>query len=429
MRPAADQHACLVSTPPGDVTDAAAQPISPTESELRRILATLCLTQIAGWGVLYYTFSVLSARISERTGWSPPSVTAAFSAALVISALVGIPVGRWLDRHGPRTVMTAGAVLGPLAIAGVALSPNLMCFVTAWLAAGVAMGAVLYPPAFAALTRWYGPRHVGALTVLTLVAGLASTVFAPLTVTLAAHFDWRTTYLVLAALLAAITIPAHALGLRYQWPAAPAPQVAETPSSTTHSGPFIALTVAIALAACASYAIIVNLAPLMAERGISVGAAAFALGLGGVGQVLGRLGYRALVRRVGVRTRTAIILAGIAVTTALLGIFTSLVALTIVAMLAGFLRGILTLLQATAVTDRWGAAHYGHLSGVLSAPVMLATATGPWIGAALASLLNGYAPMFIALGGLGALAAVISLASTPNQQQGDQNLSAATTHE
>jgi hypothetical protein len=55
--------------------------------------------------------------------------------------------------------------------------------------------------------------------------------------------------------------------------------------------------------------------------------------------------------------------------------------------------------------------------------------TGRQIGAALASLLNGYAPMFIALGGLGALAAIISLVGIPNHQQGDQNLLAATTHE
>src|SRR5258705_11607689 len=90
---------------------AAAQPSSPTESGLRRILATLCLTQITSWGVLYYAFSVLSVRITERTGWSQPAVTAAFSAALVTSTLVGIVVGRWLDRHGPHGGMTACAVL------------------------------------------------------------------------------------------------------------------------------------------------------------------------------------------------------------------------------------------------------------------------------------------------------------------------------
>jgi MFS family permease len=391
----------------------AAQPNSPTETGLRRVLVTLCLTQITSWGVLYYAFPVLSVKITAGTGWSQPAVTAAFSAGLVTSAVTGIAVGRWLDHHGPHTVMTTGSVLGPVALIGVALSPNLACFVTAWITVGVAMGAVLYPPAFAALTRWYGPRHVGALTILTLVAGLASTVFAPLTAALSTHLDWRTTYLVLAAVLAVVTIPAHLIGLRQPWPPAPARHLLESPTRTARSRAFVALTVAFALATCASYAIIVNLVPLMAEYGISAQAAAVALGLGGAGQVLGRLGYGTLVRRVGVRSRTVLIFTGIAVTTALLGVFTSLAALIIVAVLAGFVRGITTLLQATAVTERWGQTHYGHLSGILSAPITLTTALGPWIGAALASLLHGYGPMFLVLGGVGVLAALISVASMP----------------
>jgi MFS family permease len=88
-------------------------------------------------------------------------------------------------------------------------------------------------------------------------------------------------------------------------------------------------------------------------------------------------------------------------------------ALVIVAVLAGFVRGILTLLQATAVTERWGPANYGHLTGVLSAPITVATAMSPWIGAALASWLGGYASMFLVLGAFGAMAAVISLAGIP----------------
>jgi len=390
-----------------------AQPNSPTDAGLRRVLITLCLTQITSWGVLYYAFPVLSVQITARTGWSQPSVTAAFSAALITSAVIGIWVGRWLDRHGPHAVMSAGSILGPLARVAVALSPNFVCFVAAWIAAGVAMGAVLYPPAFAALTRWYGPRHVGALTCLTLVAGLASTVFAPLTAALSNQLDWRTTYFVLAAVLAVITIPAHFIGLRQPWPPAPARHLAESPTRTARSRPFVALTIGFALATCASYAIIVNLIPLMTERGISTQVAAVALGLGGAGQVLGRLGYRALVRRVGVRARTVLIFAGIAVTTALLGVFTSMAALITVAILAGFVRGIMTLLQATAVTERWGPTHYGHLSGILSAPTSLTTALGPWIGAALAGLLHGYAPMFLVLGGIGVLAALIGLVTMP----------------
>jgi predicted MFS family arabinose efflux permease len=126
-----------------------------------------------------------------------------------------------------------------------------------------------------------------------------------------------------------ITIPAHLIGLRQPWPPAPQRHAAGPPNHIARSRGFVALTIAFALATGASYAIIVNLIPLMAERGISAQVAALALGLGGVGQVLGRLGHRALVRHLGVRARTVGIFAAIAVTTALLGVVTSMPALTL----------------------------------------------------------------------------------------------------
>ncbi|RDH80340.1 MFS transporter [Mycolicibacterium moriokaense] len=380
---------------------------------LRWVLLTLCVTEITSWGVLYYAFTVLSPQISADTGWSAPAVTAAFSAGLVTAALVGIPVGRWLDRIGPRWIMTGGSILGVAAVVAVVAAPNYGCFVAAWIVAGVAMSAVFYAPAFAALTRFFGTDAVRALTVLTLVAGFASTVFAPLTAALSAQMSWRHTYLVLAAVLAVITIPAHVVGLRRPWPPITTEHHVEAPTRTARSGPFLALIAAFALAGLASYAVIANLVPLLSQRGISTGAAAVALGLGGAGQVLGRLGYQRLVRRAGVVPRTVLIMAGVAATTALLGVFTAYAALVAVAIGAGVMRGIMTLLQATAVTERWGATHYGQLSGILNAPVMIATAVGPFVGAALASLLGGYAAMFLALGAVAAAGALLATATRP----------------
>jgi MFS family permease len=378
---------------------------------LRCVQASLCISQITSWGVLYYAFTVLSPAICDETGWSAPAVTAAFSSALVTSALLGIAVGRWLDRNGPRAVMTAGALLGVLSLLAVVAAPNFGWFVAAWISVGVAMSGVLYAPAFAAITRWFGSRAVGALTALTLVAGLASTVFAPLTAALLSQLGWRSTYLVLTGILAVVTIPAHFFGLRRAWPPVPQHKVA-LPTTTARSRPFVVLTVAFALSACASYAVIVNLVPLMTERGIGTGAAAIALGLGGVGQVLGRLSYQTLARRVRVVPRTAYVMAGVAATTAVLGLLTSVTTLILAAIAAGVVRGVMTLLQATAVPERWGATHYGQLSGILSAPVMLATALGPFVGAAFASLLGGYAAMFLVLGGIGVIAAILATATS-----------------
>ena len=108
------------------------------------MLVILCLTQIVSWGVLYYAFPVLAPGIAADTGWSIAAVTAAFSAGLVVSALVGIPAGRWLDRFGPRPVMTAGSVLAVPAVLIIGTTRSFPVFVAGWLLAGVAMAGTLY---------------------------------------------------------------------------------------------------------------------------------------------------------------------------------------------------------------------------------------------------------------------------------------------
>ncbi|MFI0471046.1 MFS transporter [Saccharopolyspora sp. 5N102] len=376
----------------------------------------LCVTEITSWGVLYYAFPVLAPRISVETGWSVPAVTWAFSVSQIVSAFAGIAVGRWLDRRGPRAVMTAGSILALPALVGIAYAPTYELFLLAWAVAGLAMAATFYPPAFAALTRWYGPDRVRALTALTLVAGLASTVFAPLTAALNEYLDWRATYLVLAAIVGAVTIPLHA-SLSLPWPAdghhGPASGNGDA-AVIARSRAFLALLATMAVGGFGVYAVVINQVPLLTERGLDTQLAAWALGLGGLGQVLGRLGYAPLQRHTSARGRTVIILAACAVATVLLGFIPSPPLLLVAAaMLVGMTRGVFTLLQATAVSDRWGTAAYGRLSGLLSAPLMLAIALAPWGGASLAQALGGYSALFLVLGVMTALGALLALATRP----------------
>ncbi|WEH19740.1 MFS transporter [Streptomyces sp. VNUA24] len=388
----------------------------------RAVLPALCATQITSWGVLYYAFPVLNPAITESTGWPGGATTAAFSAALIVSAVVGIHVGRVLDRRGPRTVMTAGSVLGPLSLLVVATAPDLTVFTAGWLLAGAAMAATFYPPAFAALTRWWAPDHVRALTVVTLAGGLASTVFAPLTAVLAGHYSWRTTYAVLAAILAVLTIPTHALALRAPWPPAPDAgphRPAEGPDPALRSRAFWMLAATFTLSAFAMYAVVITLVPLLLARGYTTTQAAWALGLGGAGQTLGRTLYAALARHTGTVARTTTLVGLGGLTTAALALFPGpyplLVALSV---LAGVIRGNLTLLQATAVTDRWGITHYGRLSGLLAAPAHTAAALAPFAGTLIAGPLGGYPALFAVLTALSAAAAITALGTRPRTHDG-----------
>ena len=384
----------------------------------RRVLAVLCLTELVSWGVLYYAFPVLAPWIAADTGWSSAALTAAFSAGLVVAAVVGVPVGRRLDRWGPRGVMTVGSALAVVAVLVMSQAASYAAFLVGWLLAGLAMAGVLYPPAVAALTRWWRPRHVPALTALTVAGGFASTVFAPLTAAIVQRSDWRTTFLMLAVVLAVLTVPAHLIGLRGPWPAVPAeltPDGEGDPRRIARSRPFVLLAAALTLAAFSVYAVLVNLVPLLLERGLTTSTAALALGLGGVGQVVARLGYVRLVAASNVRARTLLVLAACAVGAVLLaaipGPATVLIALSIA---VGATRGVHTLLQSTAVSDRLGTAHFGRLNGVLSAPLLLAAALAPWAGSAMAEVLGSYAAVFAALAGI-AVVALLLAAVEPSQ--------------
>jgi MFS family permease len=309
-------------------------------------------------------------------------------------------------------VMTVGTVLGAAGLVVIGSSANLTVFTIGWLVVGLGMSCTFYQPAFTALTRWYPQNRVRALTTLTLAGGLASTVFAPITATLTEHLGWRRAVLLLAVVLLLIAGPMHWFALRGPWPAhSPAvPNTDAKPrSEIVRSRPFLGLAAALTLSGVAMYAVVFGLIPLLTERGATAATAAWALGLGGAGQTLGRLLYSPLSARTTASTRTATLILAGGVTTALLALVPGPVPLLFaVAVLAGMVRGNLTLIGATAVTDRWGTAQYGRLSAILAAPVTIATATAPWAGAALAPLAGSQAALFLWLAGLSSIAALLA---------------------
>ena len=386
--------------------------------ELRRVVAVLGVSQIVSWGCLYYGFAALQSAIVVDTGWSGVAVAGAFSLSQLVAGAVGIWVGRHLDRYGPRAVMTGASLVAVPGMVTVALAPSLAWFWAGWVVVGVAMAGALYPPAFAALTHWGGERRVAALTAVTLAGGLASTVFAPLATAVEQAAGWRTAYLVLLGIVVTATLPLHWWGLDRPWrphahePTTPA-SVAVPPRQVTRSRPFVLLTVANGLTALAVFAVVVNLVPMLVEQGMSPWLASVVLGLGGVGQFLGRLGYARFATATSVTARSVIVVGAVAVGTAAFALASPAGLVVALGMLLGLARGVYTLVQATAVTDRWGPRSYGRLNGLLTAPALVASAVAPFAGAVLADLLGTYADAFLVLAGVAAVAAVLMLGATP----------------
>src|SRR5436309_7080136 len=148
-------------------------------------------------------------------GYSRVQLTGALSIGLLTSALAALPVGRWIDRHGARGVMTLGSCLATALLLVWSRIESLGALYAVWALMGLAMAATLYEPAFAAIVGWFPLQgRDQALLVVTLVAALASTIFMPFEAWLVGRLGWRGTLAALALILAAPTIPIHALVLR-----------------------------------------------------------------------------------------------------------------------------------------------------------------------------------------------------------------------
>ncbi len=177
-------------------------------------MGSLAVTETVSWGVLYYAFSALLVPMQRELGWSTAHLTGAYSLALLLSGLAAVPVGRWLDRHDPRALMTIGSIAAALLVLAWSRVDTLPAYYLVWAGIGLVMAATLYEPAFATATAWFERDRDKAMLLITFVAGFASTIFLPLAGWLAGELGWRWALIALAVLLAAITIPPHALLLR-----------------------------------------------------------------------------------------------------------------------------------------------------------------------------------------------------------------------
>ncbi|MCM8749231.1 MFS transporter [Thermomicrobiaceae bacterium CFH 74404] len=382
------------------------------------IVAALAVTETISWGILYYGFAVFLTPMERELGWSRPSVTGAFSLALLLSGLAAPLVGRWIDRNGPRLLMTAGSIAATLLVLAWSRVGSLTAFYAIWIGIGLVMAAVLYEPAFAVVAKWFSRRRRQALTALTLVAGLASVIFTPLCNWLIELLGWREALLALAILLGASTIPLHGLVLRRSPEAlglapdgepvrssGPAPEAREPgipARAALRTATFWALTVAMVLNALAVVAMNVHLIPYLLGRGYSSAFAATVTGLIGGMQLPGRLLFAPLGRVLPARLMTVLVFLLQGAALGILLVMPGAAGVLAFVVVFGMSNGMATLLRAARVAELFGAAAYGSIAGVMALWATLARAAAPVGAGTLYDLLGRYEPIFwaLALGGL-----------------------------
>lgn len=398
-----------------------------------RIAWALALTQTIGFGVLHYAFGVFVKPMEAELGWSRAETSAAFSLALLVSGLAAYPVGRWFDRYGARGLMTAGSVWGALLVWGWAQVQSLPAYYLLWAGLGLAMAMVLYEVAFAVLAVWFRRYRPRAMLVVTLVAGLASTIFVPLSTWLVQAVGWRGALEVLALIFALGTIPLHALVLRRrpedigqrpdgeffeEGSSRPLPEPSVSVKEALRRPTFWWLSLGFALSRATSIALTAHMVPLLLEKGYNPALAATAAGMVGVMQLAGRIVYTPFSQRGSLFYLSAAFMG--CYTLGLLGLLwvPGGLGLWVFVLFFGLANGSISLAKPALIAETYGAKHYGSINGSMTSIIAIAQTIAPFGAGALHQLTGGYHAVLWVFAALAAASALAIALAQPKTTQG-----------
>ena len=350
-------------------------------------MARLGTAQTLAWASTYYLPAILAAPIARDLGTSVPTVLAAFSVALVVSALVGPRAGHTIDRLGGRPVLMVTSLVFAAGLGALGLCQGLAGLFAAWVLLGLGMGSGLYEAAFASLVRLYGRQARSGITGITLIAGFASTVGWPLSAWLESRHGWRATCGAWAALHLLLGLPLNAWLPRVGAGRAPAPAPAvraDEPAAAPSPAPaprgewraMLVLSWVFAATLFTATALATHLPRLMQAAGASVAAALLVGTLIGPAQVAARVLEFGFLRRA-----HPLWVARLATALHPLGAGLLLLAGAAWAPLFGLLHGagngLLTITKGTLPLALFGSAGYGARQGWLMAPARVSQALAP----------------------------------------------------
>jgi MFS family permease len=378
-----------------------------------RVVIALGSAQTLAWGSTYYLPAILAAPMARELGISTGLVFGAFSAALVVAAVLGPPAGRRIDLFGGRDVLAVSSLVFAAGLAMLGAAQGVSMLFAGWLVIGIGMAMGLYEAAFSTLAGIYGRKARGAITGITLIAGLASTICWPISAYLEAEVGWRIACFLWAAAHIVIGLPLNRflvpLGTQPLLSSANdaahvAPDGSAAPQS--HAMPLLAFVFAVTW--FTSTAMAAHLPQLLQEVGASPVAAVAAAALVGPAQVAGRLLEFGVLQRF-----HPLLSARLAAIAHPMGALAVLVfgapAAVVFTVLHGAGNGILTIAMGTLPLAIFGSAGYGLRQGILMVPARFGQAGSPFLFALLMER-YGASALLLTIGfGLAGLAALLAL--------------------
>ncbi|MTE15683.1 MFS transporter [Nocardia aurantiaca] len=354
----------------------------------RRLVVVFALTQTVGYGAMIQAFTALLSPMAESLVASRTEIAAAATISTLVGALAAVPVGQLLDRYGGRALMTTGSAIGALAVVLWSQAHTLAQLYLAFVLIGLALAMSTYEAAFAVLVATSDAhRRDGAIVTVTMICGLATSFYYLLAGRLEMRLGWRTTLVVLAAVLVCTAVPLHL------W-AVPG-RSAHMQRITRHTGVpvggalrdrrFWLLVVAFVAQSGSTSAFLLLMVSYFRDIGHSAATASALPITVGAAQIGSRLALAPLARRFGMVTVTAVSFAVQGLGLALLPLAGTALPFTMACVVAfGLGYGTSVVARPSIVADAFGVARFASIIAVMTVPIALSRASAPlaaaWLG-------------------------------------------------
>jgi predicted MFS family arabinose efflux permease len=350
-----------------------------------RLIAVIAISQLAGWGTTFDMPSVLGRAMERDLGMPFDMIFLGLSVMMLMSAFAAPKIGRLLVRFGAIRILSIGSILlaGGLALLSCAQGP--VSYFAAWLVIGIGGAFALSVPANTAVVEREGSAAKRTIGMTMIFTGLSSAISWPLMTLAEAHYGWRVTLLMAAALQLIVILPLHWFGLPPMSAKAPAaPDRSTTMAPPPPLSPKAKLQAFILIAAGSSLFGFVGfgIAPSLIEIMKSAGAAPeLALTLASMRAVIGisaRLGDILLGGRTSPVASGLFAIIALLIGYAVLLFFSpSLYAPAIFILLYGIGSGISSLARSLLPLAFFSPEEFALLSSRIALPQNIATAIAP----------------------------------------------------
>ena len=346
------------------------------------------------FGALLYALSVLLTDEAAGSEFSTTTLSVAYGGSVLVGGIMAFWVGRFADRNGVRSIVFAGSILGALGLWGFGISnqPWQVVAVT-WLFIGTGAPMLFYEPAYIAVDQWFSSVDRGrAISILTVVGGLAGPVFIPLTSWLVDEFGWRVTTKVLAAmvLVVGVVVSQVFLPARSGYADHRQPGIASTLKRLVGDRRFLWYTAATFLMFGGLQGVFFHRIAVFEEGGFSVKSVSAWAAVAGILSFPGRWGASFLARRFGGVRVNAVVLFAQAAAVALMVDGVRSWQLGGHFILFGLLLGMLLPLRAVIMAEWYSGPEFGSIMGAQWSVTAIAGAGGATIIGALRDALSGY---------------------------------------